>query len=78
MRKDRRKTWYTGSFEYHKKCGFVKKVGRAGFYDGMKYLERALYFDSSSNEHVVMLNGNAHTFRPHTRQDDPDTVYGFI
>ena len=77
MKKERRKTWYTDSFEYHKREGFVKKVGRAGFYDGMRYLERALYFDNSSNEYVVMLNGNAHPFRPH-RQEDPDIVYGFI
>lgn len=78
MRKEICKTWATAVFEYHKKEGFIKKVGRAGFYDGMRYLERALYYDSKNNEYFVMLNGNVYNFRHSPYQNDPDLIKGFV
>ena len=78
MKKEKYKTLATMSFEFSKKNGFVKKVGKARVRDGMRYLERTLYHDSRYDEYIVMVDGNAYHFRFSLYQDNPDLIKGFI
>lgn len=72
-----KKSLYTMCFEIHKQHGLVEKRGKCRFVDGRTRVERTLWYDKQSNEYVVMLNGNAHGFRP-WKKDGDGIMHGFI
>jgi hypothetical protein len=74
----RAKTLYTAVFEYHKRDGLVTKAGKCRFADGLRSMERTLWYDTKENEYVVMLNGNACPFTPYTRQTSDEYIRGHI
>lgn len=74
----RAKTLYTAVFEANKRNGRVVKHGKCRFADGLRSMERTLWYDTESDEYVVMLNGNAYPFTPYTRQTSSEYIRGHI
>ena len=71
-------TMRTSCFLYDKEKGNVHKTGRAGFFDGNRYYERVLWYNSNDRNYYVILNGEAYTFRLYTKQPYDGLVIGFI
>lgn len=74
----RAKTLYTAVFEANKRNGRVKNCGKCRFADGLRSMERTLWYDEVCDEFVVMLNGNAHPFTPYTNQTSTEYRQGHI
>ena len=74
----RAKTLYTILFEVHKRDGRVEKAGKCKFADGLRSMERTLWYDTEIREYVVMLNGNACPFTPYSRQTSSEYIRGHI
>lgn len=62
----RARTLYTVGFEASKRLGFVVKCGKCRFMDGRREYERTMWYDKSTDEFVIMLNGNAYPFKPYS------------
>lgn len=47
-----------------KENGAVNKVGKITVTDGLKHLERTLYFNTEDGKYYVIVNGEAHPVKP--------------
>ena len=72
-------TIQTAIFNVKMKKGSIRKTGfTGGFFDGNKYHERKIWYDFSTGDWFVVLNGEAVIFKALTTQDDPDIIKGRI
>lgn len=73
-----KKTLYTMCFEIDKLNGQVENCGKCYVANGNQSLERTLWHNTNTGEFIVMVNGNAWTFKPYRRQHDDGIMRGFI
>lgn len=57
-------TWATSYFYHCKENGCINKVGKITVADGLRYLERALFFNTDDGKYYVIVNRNAHPVKP--------------